>query len=165
MNVYITWMFCCVYVCMCVVLLTGGYFPFLADCTTNPQCRPLFQITKVPSGVAKFRPAFVLGSATFVATAKCSQMQLRVWNIFISPKIREFIENPTQQTYECTNMIGWSKNTRRHYCKRLWENIVTWLRMKGMPDDSITNHTTPYTNIIRYWRIREELRNNVVRFT
>ena len=41
-----------------------------------------FQIAKVPSGVCKFRPAFVLDSATFVAIAKCSQMQLCVGNLF-----------------------------------------------------------------------------------
>ena len=32
-----------------------------------------FQIAKVPSGVCKSRPAFVLDSATFVTIAKCSQ--------------------------------------------------------------------------------------------
>ena len=34
-----------------------------------------FQIAKVPSGVCKSRPAFVLDSVTFVAIAKCSQTQ------------------------------------------------------------------------------------------
>ena len=41
-----------------------------------------FQIAKVPSGVCIFRLVFVLDSATFVAIAKCSQMQLRVGNLF-----------------------------------------------------------------------------------
>ena len=41
-----------------------------------------FQIAQVPSGVCKFRPALVLDSMTFVAVAKCSQMQLRVMNLF-----------------------------------------------------------------------------------
>ena len=48
-----------------------------------------FQIAKVPGGVCKFRPAFLLDSVTFVAIVKCSQMQLCVGNYFISPKIRE----------------------------------------------------------------------------
>ena len=45
-----------------------------------------FQIAKVPSGVCKFRPAFVLDSVTFVAIAKCSQMQLHVGNLFHFPQ-------------------------------------------------------------------------------
>ena len=45
-----------------------------------------FQISKVPSGFCKFRPAFLLDSVTFVAIAKCSQMQLRVGNLFHFPK-------------------------------------------------------------------------------
>ena len=45
-----------------------------------------FQIAKVPSGVCKFRPAFLLDSVTFVAIAKCSQMQLRVGNLFHFPQ-------------------------------------------------------------------------------
>ena len=44
------------------------------------------QIAKVPSGVCKSRPAFVLDSATFVAIAKCSQTQLRVGNLFHFPQ-------------------------------------------------------------------------------
>ena len=45
-----------------------------------------FQIAKVPSGVCKFRPAFLLDSVTLVAIAKCSQMQLRVGNLFHFPQ-------------------------------------------------------------------------------
>ena len=41
-----------------------------------------FQIAKVPSGVCKFHLAFLLDSATFVAIAKSSQMQLCVGNLF-----------------------------------------------------------------------------------
>ena len=49
----------------------------------------IFQIAKVPSGVCKIRPAFLLDSATFLAIAndcqcpwKCSGRQLRVGEIF-----------------------------------------------------------------------------------
>ena len=41
-----------------------------------------FQMAKVPSGICKFRPACVLDSMTFVAIGKCSEMQLRVENLF-----------------------------------------------------------------------------------
>ena len=69
----------------------------------------IFQIAKVPSGVCKVRPAFLLDSATFLAIANArGNVQGRSsvsGRYFIFSKIREFIKNPIQQTYERTNTI------------------------------------------------------------
>ena len=62
-----------------------------------------FEIAKVPSGVCKFRPAFVLDSVTLVAIQNVHRCNCVSGTYFIFPKIRELIENPTQQTYECTH--------------------------------------------------------------
>ena len=63
------------------------------------------QIAKVPSGVCKSRPAFVLDSATFVAIAKCSQTQLRVGNLF------HFIQN---------SWVHWEPNTTNIGVLQIW---------------------------------------------
>ena len=78
----------------------------------------IFQIAKVPSGVCKIRPAFLLDSATFLAIAN-ARGNVQVGSCvsgryFIFSKIREFIKNPIQQTYERTNTIRWSKNPTGH---------------------------------------------------
>ena len=69
----------------------------------------IFQIAKVPSGVCKIRPAFLLDSATFLAIANArGNLQggsCVSGRYFIFSKIREFIKNPIQQTYERTNTI------------------------------------------------------------
>ena len=78
----------------------------------------IFQIAKVPSGVCKIRPAFLLDSATFLAIANArGNVQggsCVSGRYFIFSKIREFIKNPIQQTYERTNTIRWSKNPTGH---------------------------------------------------
>ena len=78
----------------------------------------IFQIAKVPSGVCKIRPAFLLDSATFLAIANaCGNVQGGTCvsgRHFIFSKIREFVKNPIQQTYERTNTIRWSKNPTGH---------------------------------------------------
>ena len=69
----------------------------------------IFQIAKVPSGVFKIRPAFLLDSATFLAIANaCGNVQGGTCvsgRHFIFSKIREFVKNPIQQTYESMNTI------------------------------------------------------------
>ena len=69
----------------------------------------IFQIAKVPSGVCKIRPAFLLDSATFLAIANTrGNVQggsCVSGRYFIFSKIREFIKNPIQQTYDRTNTI------------------------------------------------------------
>ena len=69
----------------------------------------IFQIAKVPSGVCKIRPAFLLDSATFLAIANARgnvhQGSCVSGRYFIFSKIREFIKNPIQQTYERRNTI------------------------------------------------------------
>ena len=69
----------------------------------------IFQIAKVPSGVCKIRPAFLLNSATFLAIANARRNvqggSCVSGRYFIFSKIREFIKNPIQQTYERTNTI------------------------------------------------------------
>ena len=64
-----------------------------------------FQIAKVPSGVCKFRPAFVLDSVTFVAIAKCSQMQLRVGNLFHFPQ---------------NSWVHWEPKHNKHTSVQIW---------------------------------------------
>ena len=67
----------------------GQYIPLSHYSRNAPRIHKVghfFQIAKVPSGVCKSRPAFVLDSATFVAIAKCSQTQLRVGNLFHFPQ-------------------------------------------------------------------------------
>ena len=124
-----------------------------------------FQIAKVPSGVCKFRSAFVLDSATFVAVAKCSQMQLRVGKLF---------------HFSQTSWVHWEPNTTDirvyEYDTMKQERKTTLVQIfVGIHCDLVENERNArllyyeshgsYTNIIRYWRIREELGNNVVRFT
>ena len=69
----------------------------------------IFQIAKVPSGVCKIRPAFLLDSATFLAIANARENvqggSCVSGRYFIFSKVREFIKNPIQQTYERTNTI------------------------------------------------------------
>ena len=69
----------------------------------------IFQIAKVPSGVCKIRPAFLLDSAMFLAIANArGNVQggsCVSGRYFIFSEIREFIKNPIQQTYERTNTI------------------------------------------------------------
>ena len=69
----------------------------------------IFQIAKVPSGVCKIRPAFLLDSATFLAIANArGNVQggsCVSGRYFIFSKIRELVKNPIQQTYERTNTI------------------------------------------------------------
>ena len=78
--------------------------PLQQECTTNAQCRSHFQTAKVPSGVCKIRPAFLLDSATFLAIANASGNvqggSCVSGRYIIFSKIREFIKNPIQQTYE-----------------------------------------------------------------
>ena len=124
-----------------------------------------FQIAKVPSGVCKFRPAFLLDSVTFVAIAKCSQMQLRVGNLF------HFHQN---------SWVHWEPNTTNirvyEYDTMKQERKTTLVRTSvRIYCDMVENERNarrlyyesydPYTNVIRYWRIREELADNVARFT
>ena len=152
--------------CLCIVCLDlYTLIPLQQECTTNPQCRPLFPNRKVPSGVCKFRPAFVLDSVTFVAIAKCSQMQLRVRNLFHFPQNSwvHWEPNTTNiRVYEYDTMKQERKTTLvrtfvRIYCDMV-ENERNARRLYYESYD-------PYTNVIRYWRIREELADNVVRFT
>ena len=60
----------------------------------------IFQIAKVPSGVCKIRPAFLLDSATFLAIANARRNvqggSCVSGRYFIFSKIREFIKNPIQ---------------------------------------------------------------------
>ena len=124
-----------------------------------------FQIANVPSGVRKFRPAFVLDSATFVAIAKCSQMQLSVGNLFhISQNWWVHWEPNT------TNIRVYEYDTMKQ--ERKTTLVQTFVRIHS---DMVENERNarrlyyetydPYTNVIRYWRIRDELGNNVVRLT
>ena len=124
-----------------------------------------FQIAKVPSGVCKFRPAFVLDSVTFVAIAKYSQMHLRVGNLFNFPQNSwvHWEPNTTNvRVYEYDTMKQERKTTLvrtfvRIYCDMV-ENERNARRLYYESND-------PYTNVMRYWRIREELADNVARFT
>ena len=83
----------------------------------------------------------------------------------ISPKIREFIENLTQQTSEFYeyDMIKQEHKTTlvrtfvQIYCDMVENERNAWRLYYESHD--------PYTNVIWYWRYREELGNNVVRFT
>ena len=123
-----------------------------------------FQIAKVPSGVCKFRHAFVLDSAMFVAIAKCSQMHLRVGNLF------HFSQNSwAHWEPNTTNIRVYEYDTMKQ--ERKTTLVQTFVQIHC---DMVENERNarrlyyeshdPYTNILRYWRIRE-LGNNVVRFT
>ena len=68
-----------------------------------------FQIAKVPSGVCKSRPAFVLDSATFVTIAKCSQTQLGVGSLFHFPP---------------NSWVHWEPNTTNIRVLRIWYDEV-----------------------------------------
>ena len=98
-----------------------------------------FQIAKVPSGVCKSRPAFVLDSATFVTILKCSQTQLRVGNLFHFPQnswvhwepnttnIRVLrilydearMQNDTSANF-CVNILGMVENGKECQTTLLW---------------------------------------------
>ena len=88
------------------------------------------QIAKVPSGVCKSHPAFVLDSATFVAIAKCSQTQLRVGNLF------HFHQNSCVHWEPNTTNIGvlriWYDDARTqddtgaNFCTNIWRHGWEW---------------------------------------
>ena len=86
-------------------------------------------------------------------------------NYIISPKIREFIENLTQQTYEFYEYDTMKQERKttlvrtfvQIYCDMVETERNAWRLYYESHD--------PYTNVIRYWRYREDLGNNVVRFT
>ena len=91
-----------------------------------------FQIAKVPSGVCKSRPAFVLDSATFVAVAKCSQTQLRVGNLFHFPQ---------------NSWVHWEPNTTNIRVLRIWYDEAR------TQDDTSANFCA---NILRHgWEWKE----------
>ena len=124
-----------------------------------------FQIAKVPSGVSKSCPAFVLDSATFVAIAKCSQTQLRVGNLFHFPQNSwvHWEPNTTKiPVYEYDTIKQERKTTLVRTFVRIYCDMVENERnVRRLYYESYD----PYTNVIWYWRYREELGNNVVRFT
>ena len=153
---------------LCWVISTSGYtpIPLQQECTTIHNVGYFFQIAKVPSGVCKFSPAFVLDSVTFVAMAKCSQMQLHVGNLFHFPQ--KFVGSLRTQHNKHTSVRIWyaMKQERKTTLMRTFVRIYC---------DMVENERNarrlyyesydPYTNVIRYWRIREELADNVARFT
>ena len=125
----------------------------------------IFQIAKVPSGVCKFLPAFVLDSATFVEIAKCSQMHLRVGNLF------HFSQNSwAHWEPNTTNIRVYEYDTMKQERKTTLVQTFVWIQCDMVENERNARRLyyeshDPYTNILRYWRIREELGNNVVRFT
>ena len=124
-----------------------------------------FQILKVPSGVCKFRPAFALDSATFVAIAKCSQMQLSVGNLFHFPKNSWVHWEPNT-----TNIRVYEYDTMKQEHKATLVRTFVWIHCDMVEKERNARQLfyklyDPYTNAIRYWRIREELGDNVVKFT
>ena len=82
---------------------------------------------------------------------------------FISPQIREFIENTTNiRVYKYDTMKQERKTTLVRTFVQIHCNMVKNERnARRLYYESYD----PYTNAIRYWRIREELGDNVVRFT
>ena len=115
-----------------------------------------FQITKVPSGVCKFRPAFVLDSATFVAIAKCSQMHLRVGNLFHFPQNSWVHWEPNT-----TNIRVYEYDTMKQDHKTTLVRTFVWIYCDIVENQRNTRRLCyesydPYRNVIRYWRIREE---------
>ena len=84
---------------------------------------------------------------------------------FISPKIREFIENPTQQIYEFYEYYTMKQERKttlvRTFVWIYWDMVENERNARRLCYESYD----PYTNVMRYWRYWEELGNNVVRFT
>ena len=124
-----------------------------------------FQIAKVPSGVCKFHPAFALDSVTFVAIAKCSQMQLRVGNLFHFPQNSWVHWEPNT-----TNIRVYEYDTMKQERKTTLVRTFVWIYCDMVENERNARRLyyesyDPYTNVIWYWRIREELAYNVARFT
>ena len=92
-------------VCLCIIPLSH----YSRNAPRIHNVGHIFQIAKVPSGVCKIRPAFLLDSATFLAIANArGNVQggsCVSGRYFIFSKIREFVKNPIQETYERTNTI------------------------------------------------------------
>ena len=88
----------------------------------------IFQIAKVPSGVCKIRPAFLLDSATFLAIASAGgnvqEGSCVSGRYFTFSKIREFIKNPIQQTYERTEYNTMKPRIQQDTSANLCGNIL-----------------------------------------
>ena len=84
---------------------------------------------------------------------------------FIFPKIREFIENPTQQTYEFYEYDTMKQERKTTLVRTFVQIYCDMVENKRNARRLYYESYDPYTNVIRYWRYREELGNNVVRFT
>ena len=106
----------------------------LSHCSRNaPRIHNVghfFQIAKVPSGVCKFRPAFLLDSVTFVAIAKCSQMQLRVGELISFPP--KFVSSLRTQHNKDTSVRIWyneartQDDTSANFCANILRHGWEW---------------------------------------
>ena len=114
----------------------------------------IFQIAKVPSGVCKIRPAFLLDSATFLAIASAGgnvqEGSCVSGRYFTFSKIREFIKNPIQQTYERTEY-----NTMKQESNRTLVRTFVGIYWDIVENVKITRRLyqelyEPNTNAIRY---------------
>ena len=84
---------------------------------------------------------------------------------FIFPKIREFIENPTQQTYEFYEYDEMKQERKTTLVQTFVQIYCDTVENERNARRLCYESYDPYTNVIRYWRYREELGNNVARFT
>ena len=114
----------------------------------------IFQIAKVPSGVCKIRPAFLLDSATFVAIASASgnvqEGSCVSGRYFTFSKIREFIKNPIQQTYERTEYNTMKQESNRTLVRTFvgiyWDIVENVKNTRRLYRELYE----PNTNAIRY---------------